>query len=172
MEKILADFGVQPVYLAAQAVNFIVLLLILKKFLYGPILKVLEERKSTVSDTLIKAEQIEAKLHTTEQESEIKLQEVSKQARIILYKASMTADQIITEAHEKAQADVEIIIEQGKETIVVEREKMKTEMREELADLVLLGIEKIAGKVLDQRDHMKIVDQTIEGLKGDISSKV
>lgn len=172
MEKILADFGVQPVYLAAQAVNFIILLLILKKFLYGPILKVLEERKSTVSDTLIKAEQIEAKLHTTEQDSEKKLQEVSKQARIMLDKASMTANQIIAEAHEKAQADAEIIIELGKETIVVEREKMKTEMREELADLVLLGIEKIAGKVLDQRDHMKIVDQTIEGLKGDISSKV
>ena len=92
MDKILSDFGVQPVYLAAQAVNFIVLLLILKRFLYRPILKVLEDRKKTVLDSLIKAEQIEVQLQTTEQESAHKLSEASKQAKMILDNSSITAD--------------------------------------------------------------------------------
>ena len=172
MDKILTDFGIQPVYLAAQVVNFIILLLILKKFLYGPILKVLEDRKQTVSDNLTKAELIEVQLQTTEQESVKKLSEVSTQAKMILDNASNSANQIIADAHEKAQADIELMIEKGKETILVEREMMKKEMSEELAGLVLEGIERIAGKILDQPDHIKIVDQTIKGLKSDISTKV
>ena len=164
MDKILSDFGVQPVYLAAQTVNFIILLLILKRFLYKPILKVLEDRKKTVSDSLVKAEQIEVQLQTTELESALKLSEVSKQAKIILDNASHTADQIITDAHEKAQADIELMIEKSKKSILVEREMMKNEMGDELAGLVLQGIERIVGKVIDHPDHIKIVDQAIQGI--------
>lgn len=165
MDNILTDFGVQPVYLAAQVVNFIVLLLVLKRFLYRPILKVLDDRKKTVSDSLINAEQIAVQLQTTEQESAHKLSEVSKKAKMILDNATITADQIIADAHKKAQVDVDLMIEKGKQSILVEREIMKKEVNEDLADLVLLGVERISGKVIDQSDHIKIVDQTIEDLK-------
>ena len=168
MDKILTDFGVQPVYLVAQIVNFIILLLILKKFLYKPILKVLKDRKRTVSDSLIKAEQITSQLQTTEVKSAEKLSEASMQARVILNNASNTADRIIADAHEKAQVDIDLMIEKGKQSISVEREMMKNEVREELASLVILGVERIAGKVIDQSDHTKIVDQTINSLKADI----
>ncbi len=167
MENLLTDFGVQPVYLAAQIVNFTILLLILKKFLYKPILQVLEERKRTVSNNLAKADQIELKLKTTEQETAKKLSDVSKQAQVILENASITADQIIADAHEKARADVDSMIEQGRESISVEREMMKKEMSKELAGLVVLGMERVAGKVLDDPDHRKIVEQAIEELESD-----
>ena len=48
---------------------------------------------------------------------------------------------------------------------------MKKEMSDELSGLVLIGIERIAEKVLDHQEHIKIVDQTIQGLKEDISVK-
>lgn len=172
MDKILTDFGVQPIYLVAQIVNFIILLLILKKFLYRPILKVLKDRKQTVSDSLIKAEQITAQHQTTEVKSAEKLSEASRQAQVIIANASNTGHRIITEAHEKAQVDVDLMMEQGKQSIAVEREMMKKEMRDELAGLVVLGMERIAGKVLDRLDHTKIVDQTINSLKEEISTKV
>ena len=172
MDKILTDFGVQPIYLAAQMVNFIILLLILKKFLYRPILKVLNDRKKTISNSLLEAEQITTQLQTTEVKAAEKLSDASKQAREIIANASNTAHQIIVEAHEKAQVDVDLMMEQGKQSISVERETMKNEMRQELAGLVVLGMERIAGKVLDQPDHTKIVDQTINSLKEDISTKV
>ncbi len=171
MEKILTDFGVQPIYLVAQAVNFIILLLILKRFLYRPVLKVLEHRKKTVSDSLRKAEQITAQLQKTEVKSAEKLSEASKQAQVIIANASKTADRIIAEAHEKAQVDVDIMIEQGKQSILVEQEMMKNEMHDKLAGLVVLGMERIAGKVLDLPDHTKIVDQTINSLKEEISTR-
>lgn len=171
MDKILTDFGVQPIYLLAQIVNFMILLLILKRFLYKPILNVLKDRKATVSDSLIKAEQITTQLQTVEVKEVEKLSEASKQAQVIITNASNTAHRIIAEAHEKAQVDVDLMMEQGKQSISVEREIMKNEMRDELASLVVLGMEKIAGKVIDQPDHTKIVDQTIKTLKENISTK-
>lgn len=171
MDKIISDFGIQPIYLLAQSINFIILLLILRKFLYRPVLKVLEARKKTVSDSLINAEQISNKLLATDQESARKLSEATKHARLILEKASNSADQIIAGGRKKAHADVKLIIEQGKESILVEREMMKKEMTNELESLVILGVERIAGKVLEHPDHSKIVNQTIEELKKNISSK-
>ena len=56
---ILSQFGVKPILLAAQVVNFLILLFILKKFLYGPILKVLSERRKKIEDSLKNVEEIE-----------------------------------------------------------------------------------------------------------------
>ncbi|MBI2593944.1 F0F1 ATP synthase subunit B, partial [Candidatus Daviesbacteria bacterium] len=70
MEKILSDFGVQPVLLLAQIVNFLVLLWILNKLLYKPVLKVLEERKAKIEKGLKNAEEIEKRLAQTAEEEE------------------------------------------------------------------------------------------------------
>ena len=67
---ILNQFGVQPILLAAQVVNFLILLFILKKFLYGPILKVLDSRKKTIEQSLKNAEEIERRLLETTEEKE------------------------------------------------------------------------------------------------------
>lgn len=171
MDKILIDFGVQPIYLAAQIVNFLILLIVLKKFLYKPILKILEDRKKTVSDSLVNAEKIALQRQLTEQESAQKLLEASRQAQIIVDNASNCAKKIIADAHEKAKTDIDVMIEQGKESILAEREILKNELQKELADLVLLGIERVVGKVLDHPEHMKIFDQTIENLKDEHSAK-
>lgn len=165
MNNILTDFGVQPVYLAAQIVNFIILLLILKKFLYKPILKVIEERKETVATTQLNAEKVEQRIQNTEHESEQKLAEASAYAQTIIKKASMTADRIIAEAHEKVKADTEMMMEKGKQSISIDREVMKKELREELASLVMLGVERVAGKILEESDQKRILAQTIKELE-------
>ena len=171
MDKILIDFGIQPVYLAAQIVNFIILLLILKKFLYKPILEVLQERKETVATSLVNAENIEQRLQKTNQESKNKLSDATANAQSIINKASNTANQIIADAHEKVKADIEIMMEKGKKSISIEREVMKNELREDLADLVILGIERVAGKVLDESDQKHILAQAIQGLEDYAAAK-
>ncbi len=165
MEKIISDFGVQPVYLAAQAFNFIILLLVLKKFLYRPILKVINERKTLVSDSLVKAETIDQRFQATEEESAKQLAETSKEAQKIIDKAKNTANQIIADAHNKAQLDIEKMIDKSKQEIQLEREKMRTEMYEELANLIVLGVKKVSSKLLHEPDHLKVVDETVAILK-------
>ncbi len=171
MDKILTDFGIQPVYLAAQAVNFIIVLLILNKFLYKPIIKILQERKETITTSLLNAEKIEHRLQDSEQQSEQKLTEASTHAHMIIKNASNTADKIIAEAHEKAKADIESIMEKGKKNISIEREVMKDELRKELADLIVVGIERVAGKVLNESDQKNILAKTIKDLEDNTTSE-
>lgn len=164
MEKILSDFGIQPILLLAQVVNFLVLLFILKKLLYTPILKLLEERKSKIEKSIKHADEIELKLAQTEEDREKKLAKASAEAREIIDEATKSASQIIDEARLKASKDMEEIVKKGSETINAEREKMHQEIREELAQLIEVSLEKVADKVLTTKDQKELVSKTIRNL--------
>lgn len=165
MEKILQDFGVKPLLLAAQIVNFLVLLFILKKVLYKPILKVLEERKNTIAQSLKNAEEIEKKLAQTEVEREEALEKAAKEAQKILEDATKSANQIINEAHTKAASGIEEMLKKGRDQIKQDREVMQQELKGEVADIVVSSLQKITGKVLTSKDQKKLVEDSVKGLK-------
>jgi F-type H+-transporting ATPase subunit b len=162
MDQILKDFGVQPLLLGAQIVNFLVLLFILNKVLYKPVLKILQQRKDTIAQSLKNAEEIEQKLLQTEEDREKKLEEAGKEARKILEEATATAGVIIKEAHVKAGLDIEEMLKKGQESIKFEQEKMHQEMREELADIVVAALEKVTGKTINKTDQKRMVEDTIK----------
>lgn len=162
--EILNTFGIQPILLAAQVVNFAILLLILNKFLYKPVLKMLKTRQDTIAKSLKNAEEIEKRLQKTEEEREKKLEIAALESKKMIDEATQASAGIIAEAHTKASADMDKVLEQAKETIKLEKEKMQQEIRAELADLVVLGIEKVAGKVLTEKDQKEIVERTVRQL--------
>lgn len=164
MEQILSEFGVQPILLAAQVVNFLVLLFILKKLLYKPILGVLEKRKQTIAQSLKNAEEIEKKLAQTEADREKALIKASDEAKEIIAEATKSGSLIIAEAHERASKDIEEMLAKGQSQINQDREKMQQEIREELADLVVVSLEKIVGKSIKKEDQKKIIDQTLKDI--------
>lgn len=165
MDKIITDFGIQPIYLAAQIVNFTIFVFILKKFLYKPILKVLDERRKTVEQNILNAKKIEQALEESERQSEEKIAKAHDYAQTIIKKASTTADQIIADAHEQVEADVEAMIKKGKLTLSLEREAIKKELRQELADLVILGLERVASQTLQESDQRKLLQKTLKDLE-------
>ncbi len=164
MEKILSEFGVQPVLLAAQVVNFLILLFILKKFLYGPILKVLETRKSKIAESLKNAEEIENRLLKTEEEKEKVIKKAIDESRKIVEEAKQAASGIIEEAHHKAKNDIAGLILKSELQIKQEKEKMQLEIRQELADMVAAGLKVVAGKVLTEKDKKELVESSVKNL--------
>lgn len=164
MEQIFEQFGIKPILLLAQIVNFLVLLLILKKFLYGPILKVLENRKQKIVESLKNAEEIEAKLLQTEEDREIVIRKAFEEAQKIVNEATKSANQIIAQAHAKASADLEEIVRRGQGTIKLERERMQQELRGELANLVVISLEKVTGKILDKEDQKDLIAKSVRNI--------
>jgi F-type H+-transporting ATPase subunit b len=164
MEKILSDFGVNPLLLAAQTANFLVLLFILKRFLYKPLLKVLEERKEKIEQSLKQAEEIQETLTKTEEEKEKKLAEATTEARGLIEEATKNANQIIAQAHTKASKDIEEMLKKGQEQIKQERLQMQQELRGELGDIVALAMEKVTGKVLTEKDQKELIAKTVKDL--------
>jgi F-type H+-transporting ATPase subunit b len=160
----LTDFGVKPILLIAQIVNFALLLFILQRFLYKPLLKVLADRKQKIADGLKNAEEIEKKLEQITAEREKRLKETAKETEGILKEATQMATKIIADAHTKAGNDVEKIFEKSKQSIEQEREKMRQEMRAELAGLVVAGLQIVTGKVLSEKDQKNILEESLKGL--------
>lgn len=162
--EILEEFGVKPVLLAAQVVNFLLLLFILKRFLYKPLLKVLEERKNKIAQSLKSAEEIEKKLEQTTLEQEKVLAKAAAEAKEILAQATKNADSIISQAHDKAGKDIEKLMEKSKQSMEQEKEKIYGEIKEELADLVVLGLEKVASKSLTEKEKKELTEKSLKGM--------
>lgn len=164
MESIFNDFGIQPVLLAAQVVNFLILLFILNKLLYKPILKILNDRQSKIEKSLKQAEQIEKTLLKTEEDKEKILAKATDEAKHIIDEATKSANQIIAQSHQKAAADVEDILQKGQETLKLERIKIENEIKANLSQIVALSLEKITGQILSDKDQKKLLDKSLKEL--------
>ena len=162
--EILNQFGINPILLAAQVVNFFILLFILKRFLYKPILKVLEERKKKIEDSLKNAEEIERKLQLTEDEKEKILAKTSQEAQKLLDRVKKEIELMKEEGKVEAQQEASRIIQKGQEQLKAEMEKMRQELMGNLGTFVAMGMEKMTGKVLNKKDQRDIFEKEIKNL--------
>lgn len=162
--EILKQFGVNPLLLAAQVVNFFILLFILKKLLYKPLLKVLEERKRKVEESLKKAEEIEKKLkEITEQEAEAILKS-AREGEKIINEAGEQAAQIMERVNKAAEQILLKATDDAKKIIELERETLMSQTRVQMGTLVALAFEKVTGKILTEKDKKEIVEREIKNI--------
>ncbi len=165
MEKVLSDFGINPVLLLAQVVNFLVLLFILKKLLYKPVITLLDERKKKIEDSLANAEKIQKELEETEVRREKVLTEAIEEGKRIIAEASAQGNALVIESQNKAKADMEAMMEQGKAMIAGERDKMTREVKGEVARMIEMSMEKVLGGSLDSKSQQKLVDDAVKSIK-------
>lgn len=159
--EILNQFGVKPILLIAQTVNFLILLFVLKKILYKPILKMLDERKQKIAISLKQVEEIEQKLESINTNREKKLKEVSEEVKQIITEATNNANEIIAQAHLRAEDDIKKMIEKSEGQMVQEREKLRQDVRAELADLVEAGLIKVTEDLVTGKDHKSLIQKAI-----------
>jgi F-type H+-transporting ATPase subunit b len=124
----------------------------------------LDERKKRIEDSLKNAEEIEKKLLKTEEDREKVLIKASTEAQKIVDESTRSAQQIIAEAHSKASFDMEDILKKGQEALGQEKEKIQQEIREELAELVAISLEKVTGKILNKKDQKDLLAKTVKNI--------
>lgn len=163
--EILNQFGINPILLAAQVVNFLILLFILKRFLYKPILKVLEQRKLRIEESLKNAEEIEKRLLQTIEEEERRIQKASLESEKIIKEAQTAAAQIIDEGKVRAEQLSQRILQEGEKQLQLEKEKLQQEVRGDLADVLSLALQKVTGKIFDKKDQRELIEQTVKHLE-------
>jgi F-type H+-transporting ATPase subunit b len=166
MEQVVKDFGIQWPLVLASILNFVILVLLLKKFLYKPVLKVLDERKETVEKSLRNAEWIEQEKKKTEERVKASLRLANEQSIKTMEQAKKTAEKlkqsIIKEAEEQATA----MINRAKAEIEQKKEEVTKSIRKDAANLVAMSLKKIMRetdlKVFDE----KLVKETLEQIDG------
>lgn len=162
--EILNEFGINPVLLAAQVVNFLILLWILNRFLYGPILRVLKSRKQTIEDSLKNAEEIDKRVIQTEQDREKILEEASREAQKLLDETKKEIALMKAEGRMDAKKQVDMIIEKTQEEMRAEKDKMMGEVRGAAVDLVALTLEKITEGIVSKENQKRIVERRMRNL--------
>lgn len=162
--EILNQFGVNPILLFAQVVNFLVLLFILKRFLYKPILKVLSERRQKIEQSLRNAEEIKKKLLETQEESEKILAKTAAQTQKMMDDAKKELELFRDEMRQNAKREAEQIIRKGQESAQAQALRMQQEVMSKMAEIVAVGIEKVTGKVLNKKEQKDILEREVKNI--------
>ena len=151
--------------LIVQLVNFVILLIILQKFLYKPLLAKMEERTGAIKRSLDEAQAARADAVRQQEEN-------AAQRRAAFAEAASIRDQALREAEEAgrkqleaAQAQARKLVEDTKAQLDGEIRRARDELRRETTDLALAVAEKLVRRTLREEDHRKIVADAIAGLK-------
>lgn len=163
--EIFKDFGIQPVLLAAQVVNFVILILLLRKFLYNPILKLLEERKAKIEKAQQDAQELEKQLANLSIKQDQIIKNANNQAETIIKEAKETAATHSEKMIEETKIYSQEIINQAKKTALNERKEVYQKVKADLASTIVKVIEGLVGKIISQKDHQKLLNQAIEGVE-------
>ncbi len=161
----IAKLGINPIYLLSQILVFGVLAFLLGKFLYNPILNMLEQRKERIAKGLEDARAAaEARAKADEEAAKI-LEEARKKAQQVVAEANASAEQV--RANIEAQADEQRrkILAQAREDAEVERDRVLSEMRGQIGSLAIAAAHKIVGETLDEKRQSALVQEFFSGIE-------
>ena len=144
-------------------VIFILLLVILKKFAWKPILKAVDDRNNSITEALSSAEKAKAEMEELSANNEKILQEARIERDSIIKEARAIKENTISEAKNKASNESEKIILSAKEQISNEKMKAMTELKNEIADISIQMAEKIIKSELkDSESQKKLIEETLK----------
>ena len=146
------------------AITFFLLLFVLRKFAWKPLLNALQSREERISSSLEQAQNAREEAKRLLEENKKNLQRAEEQARQVIREGRAAAERLKNEIVEKANASSRRMIEQAKGEIQREKETALNELRREVVDLAIQAASKIIGEELDERHHRKVVEGFLRDL--------
>ncbi|NPV90707.1 MAG: F0F1 ATP synthase subunit B [Firmicutes bacterium] len=154
--------GFEPYNMMWAALNFFVLLAILYKFAYDPLLKMLDDRRNTIESSLRHAEEVRVDIERMKQEAQGNLLEARREAQEIVARATKigeeTREDILTKAKEEAANERKKAVQE----IESAKDRALNELRNTAATLAIMAAEKVLGKTITSDDHQKMVREFVD----------
>jgi F-type H+-transporting ATPase subunit b len=162
--NLLEALGVNFKMVLIQAVGFLFLLLLLKKFLFGKIKDMIKARSDEIKDTYTKSEDVRSEAERLKGEYQRKVIQAEEEAegkiQAAVVKAKEISDEIVKDSHEAAAAD-RAKAQQGIDT---ERKKALAEVRNQVIDLTILSSSRLIQQTMHRETAEKLVDDVIKGV--------
>jgi F-type H+-transporting ATPase subunit b len=164
MEQTLTTLGIYWPKLIAQTINFAIVLFVLWKFAYRPVLSILEERRQRISESMKNAERMKAELAQAQVTRDKILSDANANANKLIEEARLAAARVQEAETQKAIAAANQIVVKAREASEAELARMKAELRKELVRLVTETTAKVSGKVLTLDDQKRLAEETTKQL--------
>ncbi len=142
-------------------ITFAVLLIVLRKIAWKPLLNVVEQREKTISDSLQKAEEARAEAEKMMLEQQEKLASAQEEIQQMIKDSKQMAEKARNDMLEQARQEAAKIVERAKSDIDKERQMVIASLRQEVAELVVDATAKLVGVVVDKSQHKKLIDESI-----------
>lgn len=142
--------------------TFVLLLLVLKKVAWGPILQMLADREQRIKEALEKADTAQKETEEALAKNQEILDNAKKEAHEFLSKSRKTAETTKEEIVKKAQDEASVMLGKAKKEITLEREKAVEEIRKQTAELSIMVASKLIGKSLSAQDHKDIIADSLK----------
>ena len=163
--EILKTFGVDPVLLGAQIINFLIIFYLLKRFLYKPVLGMLKKREDKIKEGIKQAEEARVTLEKTlEQEKKI-FAKAHEEAKSLIADAKRQALEVARDVEENTKKQVEKILADAKAQIDQDAKRMETELGEKISILAKDMLEKSLQGVFGEKEQKQILEKALKNIK-------
>lgn len=142
-------------------VTFLLFILLISKFAWGPILGALTEREENIKNSLDAAEKALAQARDVAQQNDKALREAEAEAQKIRRAAAEQAEALRADRIEKAKAEAEKLLDDARKTIDAEKKLALQQLRSEVGALAILAAEKILSSEINAEKNKKLVDDFV-----------
>ena len=150
--------------LLGQTLAFVIFVAICWKYVWPPIIAIMEEREKRISDGLEAAKKADDSLEEAQLAFDQEMNKAKAEAAEILEKANSRASQIVNDATAKAEAEAEKILSSASKTIENDVNKAKEELRQKMSELIIDTSEKILGDEISPEKHQELLKKAASEL--------
>jgi len=145
----------------AELIAFLIMLAVLAKYAYPPIMRAAEARQKQIEEGLRAAQEAERRLQAVQQDVEKTLAEARGQARVMINRAHQEAAAEAEELRNRARRDAEAQIERARGDIAGERDRAVQELRAQVSALVVEAAGKVLGEAIDEKAHQRLIEESL-----------
>ncbi|MCL5746974.1 MAG: F0F1 ATP synthase subunit B [Patescibacteria group bacterium] len=164
--EILKNFGFDPILLVAQIVNFLIILFILKKLLYKPVMDMLKKRETSIKEGIKQAEEGRLALEKALEEEKKILKKAQDQSKKIVEDANTEAINISKEIEDNSRKQAEKILEEARRQIEQEAKETERRLSQNITNLSIELLTKSLGQMFGEKEQKQLIEKAVKELKG------
>ena len=157
-----ASLGINLSLLVVFTVNFIILLVLLRLFLYNPVMKVLDERAKRTKEAMELAEATKQEFEQAKGEVQKQIEKGRQEGQAIIAQALQTGERLKEESRAEATKQAQVLIDRARSELEAERDKIVGDLRREFVDISIAAAEKVIKETLDKEKHRKLIEETLQ----------
>ena len=157
-----ASLGVNLPLLVVFVVNFIVLFVLLRLFLYKPVMKMLDERTKRTKDAMDLAEATKKEFEQAKGEVQREIEKGRQEAQAIIAQSIQVGERLKEESRQEATKQAQAIVDRTRSELEAERDKIVGDLRREFVDISIAAAEKVIKETLDREKHRKLIEETLK----------
>ena len=149
----------------SQAISFLILLWLLRRFAWRPLLAILDQRRARIEEAFRKIAHSKTELAHLQEEYGQRLAKIEDEARTKIQQAILEGKRISIEVQEQAREQAQAVMTKAKETVELELAKAKVTLRDQVAAMTMDAVERVLRQKLDAKTDRHVVDTVLEDLE-------